>query len=109
MGLPPLHPYPVRSLITSPFVTALKLSGQLRRKKQFSWYVFFRVRVHYYKKSMTAAIESLLSEEKAIHTAEKERENALFLNLLVATAPAIPKLIAAVLSGSITLWQWRCR
>ncbi|MDO9539260.1 MAG: cation diffusion facilitator family transporter [Methanocalculus sp.] len=52
---------------------------------------------------MTAAIESLLSEEKAIHTAEKEREHALFLNLLVATAPAIPKLIAATLSGSVTL------
>nr|WP_320160492.1 cation diffusion facilitator family transporter [uncultured Methanoregula sp.] len=39
-----------------------------------------------------------------IHTAEKERENALFLNLLASAAPAIPKIAAAVLSGSVTLY-----
>ncbi|MDO9539266.1 MAG: cation transporter, partial [Methanocalculus sp.] len=45
----------------------------------------------------------MLSDEGAIHTAEKEREHTLFLNLMVATAPAIPKLIVAALSGSVTL------
>ncbi len=43
-------------------------------------------------------------EEGAIHAAEKEREKAIFFNLLVAVAPAIPKLAAAVLSGSVTLY-----
>ncbi|MFA6362025.1 cation diffusion facilitator family transporter [Methanoregula sp.] len=38
------------------------------------------------------------------HAAEKERESALFLSLLAAAAPAIPKLAAAVLSGSVTLY-----
>jgi ferrous-iron efflux pump FieF len=38
------------------------------------------------------------------HTAEKERERELFLNLLAGTAPAIPKFIAAFLSGSVTLF-----
>jgi len=42
--------------------------------------------------------------EGVILAAEKERAQILFLNLLVATAPAIPKLVAAVLSGSITLF-----
>jgi len=42
--------------------------------------------------------------EGAIHTAEKERESALFLSLLAAVAPAIPKFAAAVLSGSVTLY-----
>ncbi len=34
---------------------------------------------------------------------ERERADALFLNLLAAGAPAIPKVIAAGLSGSVTL------
>lgn len=38
------------------------------------------------------------------HAAEIERERSLFFNLLVATAPAIPKLLAAVLAGSVTLF-----
>jgi len=52
---------------------------------------------------MPATRKSLLSDEGSIHAAEKEREHALFLNLMVATAPAIPKLIVAALSGSVTL------
>ncbi|GAA5262416.1 cation diffusion facilitator family transporter [Methanocalculus sp. MC3] len=52
---------------------------------------------------MTAAIKSLPAKEGSVDVAEHEREHALFLNLLVATAPAIPKLIAAALSGSVTL------
>jgi ferrous-iron efflux pump FieF len=43
-------------------------------------------------------------EDGAIHAAEMERETAIFFNLLVASAPAIPKLAAAVLSGSVTLY-----
>jgi ferrous-iron efflux pump FieF len=43
-------------------------------------------------------------EEDRIHSAEMERESAIFFNLLVASAPAIPKLAAAVLSGSVTLY-----
>ncbi|HII98784.1 MAG TPA: cation-efflux pump [Methanoregula sp.] len=35
---------------------------------------------------------------------ERERADALFLNLLAAGAPAIPKVIAAGLSGSVTLY-----
>ncbi|WP_321508242.1 cation transporter [uncultured Methanoregula sp.] len=46
----------------------------------------------------------LHGSEDAIHAAEKERESAIFLNLLAAVAPAIPKLAAAVLSGSVTLY-----
>src|SRR5512145_752430 len=46
---------------------------------------------------------SVQEEEQALHSAERGREHALFLNLLVATAPAIPKLVAAALSGSVTL------
>lgn len=45
-----------------------------------------------------------LGEEGAIHAAEMEREQAIFLSLLAAAAPAIPKLAAAVLSGSVTLY-----
>jgi len=40
----------------------------------------------------------------AIPAAEKERESALFLNVLAGFAPAIPKLAVAVLSGSVTLY-----
>jgi cation diffusion facilitator family transporter len=36
--------------------------------------------------------------------AEKEQERALFWNLVVGTVPAIPKLVAALLSGSVTLF-----
>ena len=43
-------------------------------------------------------------DEAATHAAEKERESAIFLSLLAAVAPAVPKLAAAVLSGSITLY-----
>lgn len=39
-----------------------------------------------------------------VPSAEKERTSALFLNLLVAGAPAIPKVLAASLSGSVTLY-----
>jgi cation diffusion facilitator family transporter len=46
----------------------------------------------------------MYGKKEAIPGAEKERESALFLNLLVATAPAIPKLTAAALSGSVTLF-----
>ncbi|MEI7857431.1 MAG: cation transporter [Methanomicrobiales archaeon] len=46
----------------------------------------------------------LQEKEGAIHAAEKEREHAIFFNLLVAVAPAVPKLAAAVLSGSVTLY-----
>lgn len=46
----------------------------------------------------------LLENEDAIHAAENEREHAIFFNLLVAVAPAVPKLAAAVLSGSVTLY-----
>jgi cation diffusion facilitator family transporter len=53
---------------------------------------------------MNTVQEVVLEEDGANLTAEKEREHALFLNLLVATAPAIPKLVAAVLSGSVTLF-----
>jgi cation diffusion facilitator family transporter len=42
--------------------------------------------------------------DSAIHTPENERVSALFLNLLAAGAPAIPKVIAAGLSGSVTLY-----
>lgn len=45
------------------------------------------------------------SNEGAVHAPEKEREQAIFLNLLAAAAPAIPKLAAAVLSGSVTLYS----
>jgi cation diffusion facilitator family transporter len=41
---------------------------------------------------------------EAIRSPEKVREQALFLNLLAASAPAIPKITAAALSGSVTLW-----
>jgi cation diffusion facilitator family transporter len=47
---------------------------------------------------------ALESREDSLHAAEKERESALFINLLAASAPAIPKLAAAVLSGSVTLY-----
>ena len=43
-------------------------------------------------------------EDPAIHSAEQERAKSLFLNLIVATIPAIPKLLAAALSGSVTLF-----
>lgn len=46
----------------------------------------------------------LQGKEGTILTIEKEREHALFLNLLISSAPAIPKLAAAVLSGSVTLY-----
>ncbi len=36
--------------------------------------------------------------------AEKERERALFLSLLAAVAPIVPKLAASVFSGSVTLY-----
>lgn len=52
---------------------------------------------------MAAVFKSLPGEEGSVDSAENEREHALFLNLMVATAPAIPKLIAAALSGSVTL------
>ncbi|MDD1695152.1 MAG: cation-efflux pump [Methanoregula sp.] len=39
-----------------------------------------------------------------IHRAEKERERALFFNILAGVASVIPKLIAAILSGSVTLY-----
>ncbi|MEI7434249.1 MAG: cation transporter [Methanomicrobiales archaeon] len=48
--------------------------------------------------------KSSQGEDGAIHTAEKERASALLLNLLVASAPALPKIIAAGLSGSVTLY-----
>ncbi|MDO9324874.1 MAG: cation diffusion facilitator family transporter [Methanoregula sp.] len=44
------------------------------------------------------------STSGGIPTAEEERASALFLNLLAAGAPAIPKIIAAGLSGSVTLY-----
>ncbi|MDP3563728.1 MAG: cation transporter [Methanoregula sp.] len=53
---------------------------------------------------MNPILMHLHEEEGAIHAAEKEREKAIFFNLLVAVAPAIPKLAAAVLSGSVTLY-----
>ncbi len=40
----------------------------------------------------------------AIMTMEKERERALFLSLLAAIAPVVPKLVASVFSGSVTLY-----
>lgn len=39
-----------------------------------------------------------------MRAAETSRSSALFLNLLAAGAPAIPKVIAAGLSGSVTLY-----
>lgn len=43
-------------------------------------------------------------DRAAILSAEKERERALFLSLLAAIAPAVPKLAASLLSGSVTLY-----
>ena len=54
--------------------------------------------------SMNTTRTLVQGEEGAIHAAEKEREKAIFFNLLIAAAPAIPKLTAAVLSGSVTLY-----
>lgn len=46
------------------------------------------------------------SEEKLeeIRRGEQERERALFLNILAGVASVIPKLVASVLSGSVTLY-----
>jgi ferrous-iron efflux pump FieF len=43
-------------------------------------------------------------KEESFPAAETERVQAIFLNLLAAAAPAIPKLAAAILSGSVTLY-----
>jgi len=43
-------------------------------------------------------------ENSAVQAGEMEREQAIFLNLLAAAAPAIPKFAAAVFSGSVTLY-----
>ena len=48
---------------------------------------------------------SLKGDTKAILTAEKERERALFYSLLAAIAPVIPKLAASVFSVSVTLYS----
>ncbi|MFA4848432.1 MAG: cation transporter [Methanoregula sp.] len=53
---------------------------------------------------MNTTLTPVHVEKGAIHAAEKEREHTIFCNLLVAIAPAIPKLAAAVLSGSVTLY-----
>jgi ferrous-iron efflux pump FieF len=42
--------------------------------------------------------------QRATCTPEQERASALFFNLLAAGAPAIPKILAAGLSGSVTLY-----
>ena len=42
--------------------------------------------------------------DHAASTPEQERVSALFFNLLAAGAPAIPKILAAGLSGSVTLY-----
>jgi cation diffusion facilitator family transporter len=49
--------------------------------------------------------QGLSDERKAqIQRGEQERERALFYNILAGVASVIPKLIAAVLSGSVTLY-----
>ncbi|PKG32760.1 cation diffusion facilitator family transporter [Methanoregula sp.] len=47
-----------------------------------------------------------LSEERIalIHRGEQERERALFYNILAGVVSVIPKLAAAILSGSVTLY-----
>ncbi|MDD1718495.1 MAG: cation transporter, partial [Methanoregulaceae archaeon] len=51
-------------------------------------------------------IGEVLSERKeAVRTTEKYRERAVLFSLIGAIAPAIPKLVASVLSGSVTLYS----
>ena len=48
--------------------------------------------------------ESFEERKERLHRGEVERERALSLNILAGVASVIPKLIAAFLSGSITLY-----
>ena len=57
-----------------------------------------------YHTAMDPAGGSFEERKEALHKGEVERERALFLNILAGVASVIPKLIAAFLSGSITLY-----
>ena len=52
--------------------------------------------------SRTAGLSD--EQRERIHRGELERERALFYNILAGVASVIPKLIAAFLSGSVTLY-----
>ena len=53
---------------------------------------------------MIPADDQYEDRKELVHRKEVERERALFLNIFAGVASIIPKLIAAALSGSVTLY-----